>query len=171
VAGVSGPGIVNVRDAFEALKPEAVVQSQVQHHVKPKSLNKRHNAGFVRQGEWFFIPQPAFEVANPYLVLQNEPLQRGAGKPHLVERLYRVGGETVYVSFKYPNGLTQGQYAKLINHKPDARHDNWRVMRRNPTVYARGKIRHPDHKTVVLPFWHQVAANGEVMSNTVAFLD
>jgi hypothetical protein len=171
VAGVPNQGIVTVRDAFEALKPDTVVKSQERHRVKPKNRNKRHNTGFIRQGEWFFIPQPTFEVGNPHLILRNEPLRRGMGKPHVVEQLYRTGGETVYVNFKYPNGLTLEKYAALINRKPEAKSYNWRIMRRNPTVYARGKVRHPDHKTIVLPFWHQVAVNGEIMSSTVAFLD
>jgi hypothetical protein len=47
-------------------------------------------------------------------------------------------------------------------------------MTRNPKVYARGAVRHADHATVRLPFWHRVAMNTETQSRTMAraaFLD
>jgi hypothetical protein len=47
-------------------------------------------------------------------------------------------------------------------------------MRRNPGVYARGTVRHSDHATITLPFWHRVIMNTETQSRTmanVAFLD
>jgi hypothetical protein len=47
-------------------------------------------------------------------------------------------------------------------------------MKRNPKVYARGTVRHPDHATIHLPVWHRVAMNTETQSQTmvrVAFLD
>ena len=37
-------------------------------------------------------------------------------------------------------------------------------MRRNPRVYARGRIRHPDHATVTLDGWHEVFSNTEHLS-------
>ena len=51
---------------------------------------------------------------------------------------------------------------------------NWRVIRRNPKVYVRGRVRHPDHKTVMLDGWHEVLSNTENLSHAmrnVAFLD
>ena len=171
VAGVPSAGITTVREAFESLKPSAAITSQWQRQVKPKNRNKRHNAGFIRQGEWFFIPRLDFEVDNPVQILRNEPLQRGGGKAHVLEQAYRFGGAIVYVSFKYPNGLTQRNYNQLLQRNPSARKIKWQIMQRDPTVYARGKVRHPDHKTIVLPFWHQVLLNSEVVSQEVAFLD
>ena len=47
-------------------------------------------------------------------------------------------------------------------------------MTRNAGVYARGKVRHSDHETIDLPFWHRVLMNTETQSRTmanVAFLD
>jgi hypothetical protein len=47
-------------------------------------------------------------------------------------------------------------------------------MQRDAAVYARGAIRHPDHRTIWLPFWHRVLMNTETRSRTmqqVAFLD
>lgn len=88
-------------------------------------------------------------------LLRNEPLRRGAGKPHLVEKLYRSGGETVHVCSKHPNGITPVEHKTLLKHNPDASRWGWMVMRRNPGVYARGAVRHSDHATIVLPFWHR----------------
>ncbi len=50
----------------------------------------------------------------------------------------------------------------------------WRRMQRDAAVYARGEIRHPDHRTITLPVWHRVLMNTETRSRTmsqVAFLD
>ena len=47
-------------------------------------------------------------------------------------------------------------------------------MVRDAGVYARGTVRHPDHATITLPFWHRVLINTETQSRTmanVAFLD
>jgi hypothetical protein len=108
------PGIASVAAAMEALKPGLVRQRQNNLRIRPKNRNRRRNDAFIRQGEWFFIPSPNLNV-DPKLVLQNEPLRRGRGKPHVVEFLYRIGGETVYVSNGYPNGLTATQYGKLLS--------------------------------------------------------
>lgn len=164
-------GIAHVEDAMEALKPRPVLLSQHRNKVKRRDRNKRRNAGFIRQGEWFFLPRPGYKPIHPNLILRNEPIRRGRGKPHIVEEVFRIGGETVYVSHAYPNGLQEEAYRHLLRHDPTAHRLGWRVMQRNPTVYARGKVRHPDHKTVVLPFWHQVAMNVERSASTVAFLD
>jgi len=50
----------------------------------------------------------------------------------------------------------------------------WVTQRRNPGVFVRGKIRHADHKTIVLDGWHQVLLNTETQSvamRHVAFID
>ena len=47
-------------------------------------------------------------------------------------------------------------------------------MRRNPTVYVRGRVRHRDHRTVELNGWHQVLSNTENLSyamRNITFLD
>jgi hypothetical protein len=62
----------------------------------------------------------------------------------------------------------------MLLNNPAAKRWGWRVMRRNPGVYARGTIRHSDHETITLPFWHRVIMNTETRSRTmarVAFLD
>ena len=173
VAAVPGESVRDIRTAMEALKPELARESQQRRKVKLKHRDRRRNHGFVRQGEWFFVPVPGF-VVNSLVALKAEPLVRGQGKPHIAEYLFRRGGETVYVSRTHPNGLTEDAYRSAIRNNPRLGKQNWQVMRRNPEVYVKGRISHPDHKTVVLDGWHRVAANTETetpaMAN-VAFLD
>ena len=48
------------------------------------------------------------------------------------------------------------------------------MMRRNPGVYVRGRVRHADHATITLHGWHRVSMNTEGRSKAmknVAFLD
>jgi hypothetical protein len=165
--------VSTVRTAMDALKPIQVVAQQFRQHVRRKNWNRRRNAAFVRQGEWFFVPAPKL-VVNPKLVLTKEPLRRGGGKPHLVDFLYRAGGELVYVSNRRPNGLTQSEFAALVSREPEARHWQWTTMQRDPTVYVRGRVRHADHATITLDGWHQVLMNTETQAAAmkhVAFLD
>jgi hypothetical protein len=162
--------VSNVKTAMDALKPSAVRRALTLTGVKTKDRNRRHNKASHRQGEWFFLPQPDMNV-DPKLILRNEPIRRGRGKPHMCEELYRTGGITVHVNHKYPNGITQEAFNKL----PDSEKKiGWRVMVRDAGVYVRGRIRHPDHKTLVLKFWHRVEMNTETQSRAmrqVAFLD
>jgi len=130
----------------------------------------RKNDAFVRQGEWFFLPRPDLRVDRK-LVLKREPIQRGAGKPHWCWWLYREGGESVYVSRRYPNGLTPAEYEALTSKQ---RRRDWRLMTRDARVFAKGAISHVDHKTIWLPCWHEVVLNRESEAQSmrhVAFLD
>jgi hypothetical protein len=163
----------NVKTAFEALRPTAVRFELDRRKVKRKKRNRRRNEAFLRQGEWFFVPVDARDFPD-LLIRRSEPLRRGAGKPHICEELVRVGGELVYVSPQHPNGLTESQYRKLLSRKPKLRNLGWIPQRRNPGVFVRGKVRHADHKTVVLNGWHQVLMNTETESvamRHVAFID
>lgn len=173
VAAVPPGAASNVRTALEALKPDAVHAAQAQRGVRARDRKRRRNAAYIRQGEWFFVPAPDVRPP-PAAVLPNEPLARAGGKPHVVEWVYRTGGETVYVSSRRPNGLTEAEYGRLLRHNPSARAWDWRVMRRNPGVYAKGHVRHPDHKTIVLREWCQVHVNTEYLAparRDLVFLD
>lgn len=165
--------VSSVKTAFEALQPVAVRNELNRKQVRRKNRHRRRNEAFLRQGEWFFVP--AGERSFPeLLILRNEPLRRGAGQPHLCEQLVRIGGELVYVSPQHPNGLTEVQYRNLISRKPELRNLQWVTQRRNPGVFVRGKVRHADHKTIVLDGWHQVLMNTETQSlamRHVAFID
>jgi hypothetical protein len=172
VAAVPG-GASSVRQAMDALQPQDVRAALTRNHVSSRKRYARKNRAFRRQGEWFFVPEPSF-VVDEKLILRNEPLRRGAGKPHLVEDLFRSGGETVHVCRRHPNGVMPDEYRSILHRNPDAARWGWQVMRRNPGVYARGTVRHSDHATITLPSWHRVIMNTETQSRAmanVAFLD
>ena len=88
--------------------------------------------------------------------------------------LTRSGGEKVYVCDRHRSVILQEPYRRLLRQNPKARTWGWRVMRRNAGVYVAGRIRHPDHKTIELEVWHEVAMNTESRAPAmrhVAFLD
>jgi hypothetical protein len=161
-------GVSGVAQAIEALQPEDVREAV--DRAKPKDPHGRKNKAFVRQGEWFFVPEPALRV-DEGLVLRNELLARTGGTAHVMEHAFRQGGETVYVNRTHPNGLTEAEYRALPEKK---RRGSWQKMVRDAAVYAKGAVRHPDHATVVLPVWHRVLMNTEQRARAmqhVAFLD
>lgn len=162
-----------VKTAFEALKPPAVRFALDREKVKPKNRNRRRNEAFLRQGEWFFVPIGNRSFSE-LLILRNEPLRRGGGQPHICEELIRTGGEIVYVSPEHQAGLTETQFRTLVSRKPEKRNLPWTTQRRNPAVCVRGKVRHADHKTIVLNGWHQVLMNTETDAEAmrhVKFID
>ncbi len=175
VAGIpeSAP-VGTVRQAKEALKPAEVRAAQAGKRLGARARDRRKNAAFVRQGEWFFIPARGLAV-DEKLVLRAEPLVRGnGGKPHWAEFCYRMGGETVYVCSRHPNGVSPAQYEKIVAGHPKAKGWGWRAMRRNPGVYVKGRVRHADHRAITLHGWHRVVMNTEGQSKAmrnVAFLD
>lgn len=166
------PAATTVEQAMEALQPVEVREALRLGGVRPKDRRARRNPVFVRQGEWFFLPAPDAQI-DPRMIHRHEPLRRG-GKPHTVEELVRWGGETMYVCRRYSNGLTVENYERLLVQQPEARSWGWRVMQANPTVFARGKVTHPDHATVELRLWHRVLLNQEGKASwarQVVFLD
>jgi hypothetical protein len=163
-----------VRSAKEALKPAEVRVAQARMGLGAVAGNRRKNAAFRRQGEWFFIPATRL-VVDESLVLRDEPLSRGVGsKPHRCEFCYRLGGEVVYVCDRIRGGVDPRRYRQILHDQPEASNWGWRMMRRNPVVYVKGRIRHADHKTIVLHGWHRVLMNTENQARAmrnVAFLD
>jgi hypothetical protein len=171
VAGVPEAAAVRrVRDALRALKPEGALQSE--RFIRSKQRDRRRNRARIRQGEWFFLPAPDRRVPE-MLILPNEPLVRSrGGKPHRCDQLFRFGGETVNASPGARNGWTEAEDVKLAEVHRKRWH--WQVMRRNPKVYVRGRVRHLDHQTVTLFGWHQVLSNIEDQSyamRNIVFLD
>jgi hypothetical protein len=161
----------NVQDAKDALKPDEVWESIRMYGVPMSKRDQRRTVAFVRQGEWFFIPRPELEVEE-LKVLHNEPIARGGGKAHMCQFLYRTGGEQVWVSEGYENGLLPHEYMSLP--RDERNRWRWRQMFRDARAYVKGAIRHPDHKTVWLSFWHEVVMNTETQARAmqhVAFLD
>jgi hypothetical protein len=158
--------VSTVAGAKIALKPEEVRAREALFGISRNASFRRRNSAFIRQGEWFFVPTSL--QADPLLVLKNEPLSRGnGGKPHWAEQCYRSGGDTVYVSAKYPTGLTVERYNRLPSSE---RNSGFNIMKRNAAVYVRGKMSHPDHQTVTLMGWHRVLMNTENRSSAMRFL-
>lgn len=174
VCAVPGASVSNVKAAMEALQPQEV-RTSVQRRVKRvKNRLRRRNAAFVRQGEWFFIPAPYLTV-NEKLILRDEPISRGdGGKPHMCQYMYRTDGVAVYVCSRYPLGVSAKKYSQLLLENEKARHWHWSSRMVDASVYVRGRVSHPDHKTVVLNDWHRVMMNTERFSpaaHSVVFLD
>jgi hypothetical protein len=165
----SARGVTGVVSAKDALQPEAVRAAVAR--VRPRDRFRRKNVAYVRQGEWFFLPQWTL-VVDERNVLRDEPLSRGRGKDHVLEFAFRRGGETVFVNAEHPSGISTAEFELL---SPSQRQGGrWREMVRDPELYARGSVRHPDHNTIVLPYWHRVLMNTEQDARAmrhVAFLD
>jgi len=141
---------------------------------KERNLLKRKNETGFRQGEWLFIREGKFEPGNMGNIKRNEPVSRGgSSKPHICEEVYTVGGEKVYVHSKYaPNGVTEGELSRLrqkIQKQGVRGRVDFQVRTRDASVYARGYVRHPDHKTIILPCWHRVYMNTENNSKASDF--
>lgn len=173
-----------VTQAMAALRPAEVRWSLFQNDVRAQDRDRRRNRGYLRQGEWFFVPQPRFQ-ARDSAVCHDEPLRRGRSKPHLAQELIREGGKTVCVPARPlrvpgwtgpdPNaGLTLSQLNHFQRLAPGFARAKWQLAIYEPTVFVRGRITHPDHRTLVLPFWHQVVPNTESEARAgwdLAFLD
>jgi hypothetical protein len=156
-AAVPGNDVRDVRTAIASLRPTEVEGRRA-----------------IRQGEWFFVA--AHGVSDKGAVIhRNEPLSRGGGsKPHICQEAMRHGGTTVMVSSEYPTGISPERYERLISAEPAARSLSWRSMTRDAEVYARGEVRHRDHRTVRLDGWHRVYMNRErfaAHARQIAFLD
>ena len=173
VCAVPGNGVSRVRQAMEALKPPLVRFEQERKGVRGAKRLRRKTTAYIRQGEGFFLPRPKMTVPKN-LVMRSEALSRGFGKPHWAEFLYREGGEAVMVCSKHPGGVSVERYRQLIRDKPGRASWDWRPMRRNPTAFVKGTVRHPDHATIRLDVWHQVVLNTEGEApgaRSVVFLD
>jgi hypothetical protein len=160
-------GVTGVVSAKAALQPETVQHAA----VRLKDPFRRRNAAYIRQGEWFFVPAPGVRVEES-LVLRNEPLTRGRGKAHVLQYAYRTGGTLVYANRQNPAGIGQERFQRLP--ADERKHGNWTRLMRDPDLYAKGTVRHPDHATITLSTWHRVLMNTEQRARAmqhVVFLD
>jgi hypothetical protein len=156
-AAVPGDSVRDVRTAIASLRPEEIEGRKA-----------------IRQGEWFFVPERGVSDTDA-VIHRNEPLSRGAGsKPHICSEMMRRGGVTVMMCPQYPTGIGLAEYQKLIASNSKAASFMWRRMTRDAEVYARGEVRHRDHKTIDLDGWHRVYMNRERFARhapQIAFLD
>jgi hypothetical protein len=78
----------------------------------------------------------------------------------------------VYVNRRYPTGISEARFRALSDNQRKS--GSWQRLVRDPEVYARGTVRHPDHATVHLPTWHRVLMNTENRAQAmrhVVFID
>jgi hypothetical protein len=161
--------VSGVAAAKAALQPQAV--RELVERKRPKDPFRRRNAAYVRQGEWFFLPAAGIDLSDA-LALRDEPLTRGRGTPHVMQFAYRRGGDVVYANHQLLTGISEARYAQLT--PGQRRGGGWMRLVRDPEVYAKGSVRHPDHATVHLAGWHRVLMNTEQGARAmrhVAFLD
>jgi hypothetical protein len=167
-----GRGASNVDKAMDALKPAEVRQSIAQHRLPARHRNRRKTAAFKRQGEWFFVP--AGRTPGPRdAILRDERLARTGGKPHIAEFACRFGGEIVYVNWRTSQVIGEDAHHRLAVRDPKGAGAFSRQVR-NARVMVRGRVSHPDHKTILLRDWHFVHMNTENQSRamrSVAFID
>jgi hypothetical protein len=165
----SARGVTGVVTAKAALQPEVVRDLILRR--KPKDPFRRRNTAYLRQGEWFFVPADGLTPSDA-LVRRDEPLTRGRGKVHVMQFAFRRGGEVVYVNRQHPTGISEARFMGLTDSQ--RRSGNWVPMVRDPQVYAKGTVRHPDHATIDLADWHRVLMNTEQGARAmrhVAFID
>ncbi len=144
-AAVANDSVSNVITALDSLKPHAVRQAEEARGVRARDRFRRKNKAFIRQGEWFFVPVPGLSFKEAW-IRHNEPLRATVGsKPHMCEQVCR--------SVSSVSGFWM---------RPDYSVD----------IYARGRVSHPDHKTIYLNCWHRVFLNTQPrFMSGVAFLD
>lgn len=161
-----------VRAAKESLLPPQVREVALRARIRHAHLFRRHNRAFVRQGEWFFVPDDTVTV-NPLLIRHREPLIRpGGGKPHVVDELVRGAGELLWHHPAHaPGGFTQEQFARLPENLRQQPQWSRRVLVRNGSIAVRGAVRHSDHATIFLRGWHRVFINSEQRPASLGFLD
>jgi len=166
----SARGVTGVSAAKIALQPDAVRERLTR--LRPKDRLRRRNEAYIRQGEWFFVPAEVESEPMAAQLRTNEPLSRGRGKAHVMQFAFRRGGRVVYVNRQHPTGISEHSYRQLS--AEERKHGGWMQLVRDPEVYAKGSVRHPDHATIHLARWHRVLMNTEQGARAmqhVAFLD
>jgi len=167
VAGVSGSN--SIKEAFERLRPTEVILAAKRAGVRRKDIFRHKTKGFIRQGEWFFVPANLSE--KDMVIHKNEPISRQGGTPHIVEEIVRFGGEKVWVG---PNQkiISEKEYKKLISKDPKEA-SKWGLRMRGAKVFGRGKVKHKDHHTVILKGWHEIHLSTErtASGGSNAFID
>ena len=173
VAAVPG-GASSVRQAMDRLQPADVQSRLASERVPFKQRYTRKNRCVSSPGRMVLRAGSSVcgerKTCSPQRAVASRSGQAAPRGGTLPRR--RRDGLCLLPSI--PNGVTERQYRRLLQSNPKAAGWRWRVMRRNMRVFARGTVRHSDHATITLPFWHSVHLNTETQSGTmarVAFLD
>lgn len=173
VAAVPSQSITSVVQAKENLKPVAVKLAE--KGLRKKEKNKRKNKARRRQGEWFFIPQPDLVIPKNAIIHKHEPISRSdGGKPHFVDEVYRVGGQSVWVSLNFLAGINDDAYNEIMKGSNEKLKKGFQPRTINAGVYGRGNVKHSDHATIYLDGWHLILMNtesGAKARKNLVFLD
>ena len=98
---------------------------------------RRRNAAYVRQGEWFFVPAPGLDAAEPRSCCATSRCRAAAARRTCSSSRIRRGGETVWVNSRHPSGISEPAYRA-----PDARSSGgsggWNALVRDPELFAKG---------------------------------
>jgi hypothetical protein len=66
----------------------------------------------------------------------------GEARNHVLEFAFRRGGVMVFVNAEHPGGISAAEFELLSPSQHRSR--RWREMVRDPELYAKGSVRHPD---------------------------
>jgi hypothetical protein len=169
-AGVRVSGVTSVRTAMQALESSIVAELWAGRSTGAGKRLRRRNPVSIRQGEWFFVRHEHLVVPE-WHIHRNWPLQRWErGKSHILEECYRQGQQTIYSCPTYPSGITEKEYVALVEATPCMKYLSWETVVTGPDVYARGRVRHPDHATLHLDTWHRVLVNREHEAYSSAYV-
>ncbi|MBR0191485.1 MAG: hypothetical protein IJQ31_05410 [Thermoguttaceae bacterium] len=144
----------SVEEAFESLRPEEITRELREKKVPRSRQNKHRNEVFVRQGEWFFVPMPpGFE---PKGAVREKERLGVRGKPHIADFVYSEG-VVRYTHKRFLNLFTREEVAQFEKEGEVGFRPVFIVQE----AFAKGRVVHPDHRTVFLDGWHRVVPNTE----------
>ena len=164
-----------VRQAKEALKPAEVQAAQARKRLRAKARNRRKNAAYRPPGRVVLPPGPRLRRGR-----EAGPAERAAApgqrRQAALGRVLLPDGrrDGLRLLAATPTASPRRSTRRILAGNPKAKGWGWRIMRRNPGVYVRGRVRHADHATITLHGWHRVVMNTEGQSKAmrnVAFLD
>jgi len=164
IARVPNQGITTVANAKDALKPPEVLDAErsTPRMGKKKNKHKRRNSAWLRQGEWFFIPMPKYEPGDSAILRKNAPLMVAGNRAHKAELVADTAGESRYISIMDARrSLSKKGYERLMKENSKEQY-KWEMRSESSSIYVKGRITAPDHKTLVLNIWHRAVPNREL---------
>jgi hypothetical protein len=119
----SARGVNGVEAAKAALQPDPVRQAA--SRVRKKERARRRTSAYVRQGEWFFVPETDL-VVDEFIVLRDEPLSRNwFGNVHVLQYAYWRGtalyAKGAVTHTEHATVFLQGWHRVLMNTEQGAR--------------------------------------------------
>ncbi len=165
VTALKGHTAHSVEEAFESLRPAEIRSALRTENVPRSKWNKHRNKAFLRQGEWFFIPMPP--DFKPKGVVRKKEHLGVRGKPHIADFVCSEG-VVRYRHNRFLNLFTREEVAKLEKEGETGFRPVFIVQE----TFAKGRVVHPDHRTVILDGWHRVVPNTENrLPGSNAFVD